>query len=483
MNAFRRPLLSAVATPPVMKRNPAVLLAALCTALLLLPAGHALAQANAKPPTQLTYQGFLTDGNGVPFGNTTPVNKTVYFRIYDALTGGAIKWSSQQVVTVDKGYFSALLGQGSSVGTEPFSADLTGVFTGSSTVSDRYLELTADGTTIAPRLRFLPAPYALLAKSATDLVDPVTGSNSLAIAGGNLTSGGTVTATSFNGSGANLTSLNGANLTAGSVADSKLATITTGGKVANSATTATPANAPGTIVGRDGSGNFAAGTVTATSFSGSGASLTSLNASQISSGTLDNARTTATSANTANAIVARDGSGNITAGQVVANSFKINGTTTLVLYNVSRFSMLNPVPPAGVSQSVNSGTVGRNSVTIPADWYKSTSTTWGIVAYACTFVVPAGEVWEVNYHCNARWSTDDQGGLVWTVNDVLTDDSSATRDNRSTGQMYAGQNFILSAGTSVVRVKIGVGGGSGSDDIEFPYRNPSYCVVKKYKSN
>lgn len=184
-----------------MKRTPAVLLAALCTALLLLPARQAQAQANAKPPTQLTYQGFLTDANGVPFGNPAPVNKTVYFRIYDALTGGAIKWSSQQVVTVDKGYFSALLGQGSAVGTEPFSADLTGVFTGSSTVSDRYLELTADGTTIAPRLRFLPAPYALLAKSATDLVDPVTGASSLSIASGNLNVGGALNVSSVNASG------------------------------------------------------------------------------------------------------------------------------------------------------------------------------------------------------------------------------------------------------------------------------------------
>jgi hypothetical protein len=153
------------------------------------------------------------------------------------------------------------------------------------------------------------------------------------------------------------------------------------------------------------------------------------------------------------------------------------------LYSVSRFSMLNPVPPAGVTQSVNSGTVGRNSSGFTTDWWKSTVTSWGIVAYACTFVVPAGEVWEVSYHCNLRWSTDDEGGFIWSVNDVLTDDSPATRFGRTQGLMYAGQSFIFSAGTSVVRVKIGVGGGSGSDDIQFPYSNPSYCVVKKYKSN
>jgi len=47
------------------------------------------------------------------------------------------------------------------------------------------------------------------------------------------------------------------------IADTKLATISTAGKVANSATTAVSANTASTIVARDVSGNFAAGTITA----------------------------------------------------------------------------------------------------------------------------------------------------------------------------------------------------------------------------
>jgi hypothetical protein len=47
------------------------------------------------------------------------------------------------------------------------------------------------------------------------------------------------------------------------IEDSKLATISTSGKVSNTATTATNANNPSTIVLRDGSGNFSAGTITA----------------------------------------------------------------------------------------------------------------------------------------------------------------------------------------------------------------------------
>jgi hypothetical protein len=47
------------------------------------------------------------------------------------------------------------------------------------------------------------------------------------------------------------------------IADTKLGTISTAGKVSNSATTATSANTASAIVARDGSGDFSAGTITA----------------------------------------------------------------------------------------------------------------------------------------------------------------------------------------------------------------------------
>lgn len=51
---------------------------------------------------------------------------------------------------------------------------------------------------------------------------------------------------------------------AAGIVDTKLATIATAGKVANSATTAASANTASAIVARDASGNFSAGTITAT---------------------------------------------------------------------------------------------------------------------------------------------------------------------------------------------------------------------------
>jgi len=59
------------------------------------------------------------------------------------------------------------------------------------------------------------------------------------------------------------------------IADSKLGTISTAGKVSNSATTATASAGNNTIVARDGSGNFAAGTITA-SLSGNASTATTL---------------------------------------------------------------------------------------------------------------------------------------------------------------------------------------------------------------
>lgn len=82
----------------------------------------------------------------------------------------------------------------------------------------------------------------------------------------------TATAVSFNGSGnvtlstsiASGVIVNDDINASAAIADTKLATISTAGKVQNSATTATASNTASTIIARDGSGNFAAGTMTGT---------------------------------------------------------------------------------------------------------------------------------------------------------------------------------------------------------------------------
>jgi hypothetical protein len=179
-------------------------------------------------------------------------------------------------------------------------------------------------------------------------------------AGGNF-SAGTITA-AFSGSGASLTS------------------------IPNSATTANSANSASTIVARDANGSFSANVGAFTTITGAGSGITSLNASNLASGTAPVARlaatgtpsastflrgdsswtavpspnngtltmntsgtglsgsatftadqsgastftvaSNATSANTVSTIVARDGSGNFSAGTITANLTGTASTAT-----------------------------------------------------------------------------------------------------------------------------------------------------------
>lgn len=126
------------------------------------------------------------------------------------------------------------------------------------------------------------------------------------------------------------------------IADGKLATITTAGKVANSATTGTAGNAANTLVLRDATGNFTANTITgtllgtSTGFTGAlvgdvtgtqGATVVSsvggVSGTTVASGV--NLANAATQANTAGALVKRDGSGGFSAGTITAT---LNGNAS-----------------------------------------------------------------------------------------------------------------------------------------------------------
>jgi hypothetical protein len=110
----------------------------------------------------------------------------------------------------------------------------------------------------------------------------------------------------------------------------------------NASTTASSSNGASTIVARDANGSFAANVGAFTTITGAGGGVTAINASNISSGTLANARTTASSSNGASTIVARDASGNFTTNTVTANvvattvnATTINGTN----FNTANFSI------------------------------------------------------------------------------------------------------------------------------------------------
>jgi len=239
-----------------MKTNTQILSGALSAALLLLAVSPSGA-ASTTVPTQLSYQGFLTDSAGVPYGNTAPVVKTVNFRIWDVPIDGTasvnVKWSEQQLVTVDKGYFSVILGQGSSLGDGKYVADLTSIFSGVG-ASDRYLEtqLALDASqatvvTLLPRTRFMTSPYAMLSKAANGLVDSSGNYTMQADPAGGYSINGILSASSASVSGlvkAGSITVSG-NLTAATVAATTVSgfgTIPLGGIIMwSGATTAIPA--------------------------------------------------------------------------------------------------------------------------------------------------------------------------------------------------------------------------------------------------
>jgi hypothetical protein len=115
----------------------------------------------------------------------------------------------------------------------------------------------------------------------------------------------------------------GTSSTTGTVTSIVAGTYLTGGTITTSGTIAvdaTSANTASKVVARDASGNFSAGTITAT-LSGNASTATSATTAGSITSQANSATITATSANTANQIVLRDASGNFSAGTITATAF------------------------------------------------------------------------------------------------------------------------------------------------------------------
>ena len=186
--------------------------------------------ADASPPNKISYQGHLIDANGIPLGNANPRNFDVAFRIYDVAQGGTALWAEQQTITVDKGYFSVLLGEGSVIASEPRPA-LSALFVGAS-ASDRYVGITVSGLAatpveITPRLQLLPGPYSFLAENAGGLVTD-NGQVLVNVATGTLQVSapvqvdGALTATSLAGNGALITQIDAGNVVSGTLNEARI---------------------------------------------------------------------------------------------------------------------------------------------------------------------------------------------------------------------------------------------------------------------
>ena len=161
---------------------------------------------------------------------------------------------------------------------------------------------------------------------------------------------GAITGSFFIGDGSNVSAINASNISTGTIS--------------NARTTAASANGASTIVARDANGSFAANVGTFVTISGNGAGLTDINASNISSGTIANARTTGNTANSANTLVLRDSSGNFASNEIsgqeviATNGLFVNSLTISSSYSIPANSSAMSVGPVTVANGV--------SVTVPS---------------------------------------------------------------------------------------------------------------------
>jgi hypothetical protein len=175
-----------------------------------------------------------------------------------SIPGGIVSGSSQ-ITYASISSIPAGIVSGSSQVTGIGNTQLTN---SSTTIGSTAIALGASSTTLV----------GLTSVTSTAFVGALTGNASTVTTNANLTGNVTSVGNATTIASGVVTSdmivdgtiVNGDINASAAIVDTKLATIATAGKVSNSATTATSANTVSAIVARDASGNFSAGTITAT---------------------------------------------------------------------------------------------------------------------------------------------------------------------------------------------------------------------------
>jgi hypothetical protein len=267
---------------------------------------------------------------------------------------------------------------------------------------------------------------------------------------GSFTSPGPVVASSFSGSGSTINSINASNISSGTID--------------NSRTTAASANGASTIVLRDAGGNFAANTITA-NIAGDISGGTNINASNITSGTINNARTTAASSNGASTIVLRDVNGSFDAN--VVNATNLSGGGTLITsMNASNLSA-GTVPVARVSGSytditgvgtITAGTWQGNAISTTYTDAKVTSAT----AVASTGI-NVSSITTTGAATHTITNTGVTSAVAGTGISVSGSTGAVTFTNTGVTSAVAGTGVSVSGGTGAVTFSIGQAVGTGAN--------------------
>ena len=326
-----------------------------------------IAAAHAQA-TSFTYQGKLSDGPAAANGTYD-----LEFALFDVAANGTMIGAAQTRagISIANGIFTVQL----DFGANPFTSG-----------ANRFLEIavkrSADTafTTLAPRQQLTAAPFSIQSLRAAsadslsaDCVSCVSNAQIASIDGSKVT--GTVAnaasaATAANVDGA--TELNNANAIvkrdgSGNFIAGKIFATSFEGN-ATSATTvvsATNLNSANTIVKRDGSGNFIAGSISATTFNGA------LNGNASSATDVVGA----TNLNNANAIVKRDGSGNFIAGKIFATSFEGNATSATTVVGATNLNSANTIVKRDGSGNFAAGSITATTFNGALNGNAATATT------------------------------------------------------------------------------------------------------------
>jgi hypothetical protein len=260
---------------------------------------------------------------------------------------------------------------------------------------------------------------------------------------------------SVTGNGSGLTALN--------------ATAITTGTLDNARTSASASNGASTIVARDASGNFAAATITATTFSGAhsgnGSALTNLNATAITTGTLDNARTSASSTNGASTIVARDASGNFAANTITAaltgtasnatvlqtaRNFEISGGATAAAVSFNGSAGVNLNVTAINASVINAGTIGSSYVSGSYTGITGVGTLtagiWNATAITDTYLATISAAGKVAN--SATTATNSNGASTIVARDASGNFSAGTITANLTGTATTATNAATVTGAT-----------------------------------
>jgi hypothetical protein len=164
----------------------------------------------------------------------------------------------------------------------------------------------------------------------------------------------------------------------------------------------------------------------------------------------------------------------ITGNLTVTGNITKGGTNNYNLYSITRVRI-----PGAIYDTTVDGRYSYSSI-----WYLTT----GKTLYTESFIVPAGEIWELNYDLALWVHSDDGFGWYWLLNGQNDDYSgmeyqvgAASPLNRPS-YIPANHSVLLSPGTSTVSLKVAFFSGSGLDMIYQGLNSPpGKYILRKYK--